>query len=169
MSDITTTDELTTSYEPTYEETYEETTGNTIAGNPNDEMYEKNIQKDYLNSINNQNTQLENQINYLNGTYSADNQKIVYEQSQINFWIRINFWLLYTYILLALIYAIKLFAYGTGTLRGKIFWYLHILFLPYLAIYIELAVYLFLTYIYDWVTGKPFVMWNYFTSYPPFV
>ena len=112
---------------------------------------------------------MNNNITYLQGLYSADNQKIAYEQQHITYWVSINFWLFYIYVLLALIYAFKLFGYGTGSLKMKIFWYLHILLLPYFAIYTELAVYLFLSYLYAWVTGQPFVVWNYFTSYPSIV
>ena len=129
----------------------------------------KNLQNHFLNAIHNQNTSLQNNITYMSGLYSGDNQKIAYEQQLVNYWVRINFWLFYIYVILALIYSFKLFAYGSGKLSGKIFWYLHILFLPYLAIYTEIALYLFLSYVYSWITGTPFVVWNYFTSYPPIV
>lgn len=139
-----------------YENTYSD------KSNPNN-MY-------YLTSLQNQNKSLRDNITYLNGNYSSDNQKFLYEQQHITYWVAVNFWLFYIYMILAVLYGFIYFLYdGEGSLSVKILWYLHVFFYPYLIIYTELASFLFLTYIYCWVVGQPFTLWKYFTSYPSIV
>jgi len=129
---------------------------------------EKNS-KYFLTSIQTQNKSLKDAISHLSGNYSSDNQNFLYQQQHNLYWMAVNFWLFYIYMILAVIYGIIYFIYGEGTLGGKIFWYLHVFFYPYLIIYTELASYLFLTYIYCWIFGEPFTLWKYFTSYPSLV
>jgi len=124
----------------------------------------------YLTSIQNQNKSLRDNLTYLNGNYSSDNQKFLYEQQHITYWVAVNFWMFYIYVILAVIYGIIYFLYdGDSSLGIKILWYLHVFFYPYLIIYIEIALFLFLTYVYCWVVGQPFTVWKYFTSYPPII
>lgn len=120
----------------------------------------------YLKSIQNQNKSLNDNINYLGGNFSSDNQKFLYQQQHILYWTAANFWMFYIYMILAVVYGLILFIYKEGGLGGKIFWYLHVFFYPYLAIYSEIAGFLFFMYVYCWVVGQPFTVWKYFTSYP---
>jgi hypothetical protein len=53
--------------------------------------------------------------------------------------------------------------------KMKVFWYLHIIFLPYLAIYVELVLYLLWGYFYSWVNMIPYSPWRSYTNYPPIV
>ena len=123
----------------------------------------------YLKSIQNQNKSLNDNINYLGGNFSSDNQKFLYQQQHILYWTAVNFWMFYIYMVLAVVYGLILFIYKEGRLGMKIFWYLHVFFYPYLAIYCEIAGFLFFMYVYCWVVGQPFTVWKYFTSYPSLV
>jgi hypothetical protein len=123
----------------------------------------------YLKSIQNQNKSLNDNINYLSGNFSSDNQKFLYQQQYILYWTAANFWMFYIYMVLAVVYGLILFIYKEGGLGMKIFWYLHVFFYPYLAIYCEIAGFLFFMYVYCWVVGQPFTVWRYFTSYPSIV
>jgi hypothetical protein len=123
----------------------------------------------YLKSIQNQNKSLNDNINYLSGNFSSDNQKFLYQQQYILYWTAANFWMFYIYMVLAVVYGLILFIYKEGGLGGKIFWYLLVFFYPYLAIYCEIAGFLFFMYVYCWVVGQPFTVWRYFTSYPSIV
>lgn len=123
----------------------------------------------YLKSIQNQNKSLNDNMNYLGGNFSSDNQKFLYQQQHILYWTAVNFWMFYIYMVLAVVYGLILFIYKEGGLGGKIFWYLHVFFYPYLAIYCEIALFLFFMYVYCWVVGQPFTVWRYFTSYPSIV
>ena len=135
---------------------------------PNQEL--ENNNKRYLTSVQNQNKSLNDNINFLGGSYSSDNQKFLYEQQYILYWVAVNFWLFYIYMILAVVYGLIYFLYNKeGSLGIKILWYLHVFFYPYLAIYCEIAGYLFFTYLYCWFVGQPFTVWKYFTSYPPIV
>lgn len=138
-------------------------------GNDKNNQDIKNNNKNYLTSIQTQNKSLKDAISHLSGNYSSDNQNFLYEQQHITYWTAVNFWMFYIYMFLAVVYGIIYFIYGEGTLGGKIFWYLHVFFYPYLIIYTELASYLFLTYVYCWMVGQPFTLWKYFTSYPSIV
>ena len=119
----------------------------------------------YLKSIQNQNKSLNDNMNYLGGNFSSDNQKFLYQQQHILYWTAVNFWMFYIYMVLAVVYGLILFIYKEGGLGMKILWYLHIFFYPYLAIYCEIALFLFFMYVYCWVVGQPFTVWRYFTSY----
>ena len=123
----------------------------------------------YLAGIQNQNQTLDKNIKYLKGAYSTDKQKFNYEKQHINYWLGYNFWLFYIYMFIAIIYGVIYFLFIKKDIYVKIFWYLHVFFYPYLIMYTEIALYLFFTYLYDWIAGKPFTMWHYFTSYPPIV
>jgi hypothetical protein len=123
----------------------------------------------YLKSIQNQNKSLNDNIKYLSGNFSSDNQKFLYQQQYILYWTAANFWMFYIYMVLAVVYGLILFIYKEGGLGMKIFWYLHVFFYPYLAIYCEIALFLFFMYVYCWVVGQPFTVWRYFTSYPSIV
>jgi hypothetical protein len=123
----------------------------------------------YLKSIQNQNKSLNDNINYLSGNFSSDNQKFLYQQQYILYWTAANFWMFYIYMVLAVVYGLIFFIYKEGGLGGKIFWYLLVFFYPYLAIYCEIALFLFFMYVYCWVVGQPFTVWRYFTSYPSIV
>lgn len=123
----------------------------------------------YLKSIQNQNKSLNDNTNYLSGNFSADNQKFLYQQQHILYWTAVNFWMFYIYMVLAVVYGLIFFIYKEGGLGGKIFWYLLVFFYPYLAIYCEIAGFLFFMYVYCWVVGQPFTVWRYFTSYPSIV
>lgn len=123
----------------------------------------------YLKSIQNQNKSLNDNTNYLSGNFSSDNQKFLYQQQHILYWTAVNFWMFYIYMVLAVVYGLILFIFKEGGLGMKIFWYLHVFFYPYLAIYCEIAGFLFFMYVYCWVVGQPFTVWRYFTSYPSIV
>jgi hypothetical protein len=123
----------------------------------------------YLKSIQNQNKSLNDNTNYLGGNFSSDNQKFLYQQQHILYWTAVNFWMFYIYMVLAVVYGLILFIFKEGGLGMKIFWYLHVFFYPYLAIYCEIALFLFFMYVYCWVVGQPFTVWRYFTSYPSIV
>ena len=124
----------------------------------------------YLTSIQNQNKSLNDNIAFLGGSYSSDNQKFLYEKQHILYWVSVNFWLFYIYMFLAVVYGLIYFLYDKEESLGfKIFWYLHVLFYPYLIIYTELATFLFLSYVYCWSVGQPFTVWKYFTSFPSIV
>ena len=123
----------------------------------------------YLKSIQNQNKSLNDNMNYLGGNFSSDNQKFLYQQQHILYWTALNFWMFYIYMGLAIVYGLILFIFKEGGLGGKIFWYLHVFFYPYLAMYCEIAGFLFFMYVYCWVVGQPFTVWRYFTSYPSIV
>lgn len=120
----------------------------------------------YLKSIQNQNKSLNDNTNYLSGNFSSDNQKFLYQQQHILYWTAVNFWMFYIYMVLAVVYGLILFIFKEGRLGMKILWYLHVFFYPYLAIYCEIAGFLFFMYMYSWVVGQPFTVWKYFTSYP---
>ena len=123
----------------------------------------------YLKSIQNQNKSLNDNTNYLSGNFSSDNQKFLYQQQHILYWTAVNFWMFYIYMVLAVVYGLIFFIYKEGGLGMKIFWYLHVFFYPYLAMYCEIAGFLFFMYVYCWVVGQPFTVWRYFTSYPSIV
>lgn len=123
----------------------------------------------YLKSIQNQNKSLNDNTNYLSGNFSSDNQKFLYQQQHILYWTAVNFWMFYIYMVLAVVYGLIFFIYKEGGLGRKIFWYLLVFFYPYLAIYCEIAGFLFFMYVYCWVVGQPFTVWRYFTSYPSIV
>lgn len=122
------------------------------------------------NTVGNQNHSLVENLQYLKNKNSADQQKIFYQQLQTQYLIIINFYLFYLFMILAFIWGYYWFFVKTGyTIYMKWFWYLHIFFYPYFAIYVEFASYLIGKFILSWINGNPFYFWNNYTSYPPIV
>jgi len=122
------------------------------------------------NTIHSQNQSLDENLQLLKNTNSADQQKIFYQQLQTQYLVIINFYLFYLFLLLSLVWGYYWFFVKEGyNIYMKWFWYLHVIFYPYLAIYFEFVLYLTGGFIFSWFNGNPFYPWNNYTSYPPIV
>ena len=122
-------------------------------------------------TVRKQNNSLDENLRYLQNKNSADQQKIHYQQLQTEYLIILNFYLLYLFMALALVWGyFWFFVRKTNmTIYSKWFWYLHVFFYPYLAIYFEFVTYLLIRYVISLINGNPFYPWNNYTSYPPIV
>jgi len=120
------------------------------------------------NTVINQNKSITENLNYMKNKNSAAQQKIVYLQLQADYMVFINFYLFYFFMFLAVIFGFYFFTVKKGyTTYMKIFWYLHLFFLPYLLVYSEFVGYYILKFIFSWITGSPYLPWHNYTSFPP--
>ena len=128
----------------------------------------KNPQEALNKTVSNQNKSITENLNYMKNKNSADQQKIVYLQLQADYMVFINFYLYSFFMFLAIIFGFYFFTVKKGyTTNMKIFWYLHIFFLPYLLIYCEFVTYYILKFVFSWITGSPYLPWHNYTSFPP--
>ena len=128
----------------------------------------KNPRKALDKTVSNQNKSITENLNYMKNKNSADQQKIVYLQLQADYMVFINFYLYSFFMFLAIIFGFYFFTVKKGyTTFMKIFWYLHIFFLPYLLIYCEFVTYYILKFVFSWITGSPYLPWHNYTSFPP--
>jgi hypothetical protein len=130
----------------------------------------KNILGSVKKTIGTQNQSLTENLQYLKNKNSADQQKIFYQRLQTQYLIIINFYLFYLFMILSVIWGYNWFFVKTGySIYMKCFWYLHVFFYPYLAIYFEFVLYLLGKFFVSWINSNPFYFWNNYTSYPPIV
>ena len=123
---------------------------------------------DITNTITNQNKSLSENLKYLQNTNSADQQQVYYNDLQTEFLHVLNFYLFYLYLSLAVFFGYYWFYTKKGySFNLKIFWYLHVIFLPYLLIYCEFVIFYIFNFVYFWITGTPFYPWRNYTFYPP--
>ena len=117
-----------------------------------------------------QNNTIEENLQFLQNKNSADQQKIYYQQIQTQYLLIFNFYLFYLYVVLAVIWGVYWFFVKNGySTYLKWFWYLHVIFYPYLAVYFEFVLYYIWGFVTSWFNGNPFYPWNNYTSYPPIV
>ena len=120
------------------------------------------------NTVINQNKSITENLNYMKNKNSADQQKIVYLQLQADYMVFINYYLFSFFMFLAIIFGFYFFTVKKGyTTFMKIFWYLHLFFLPYLLVYCEFVTYYILKFVFSWITGSPYLPWHNYTSFPP--
>jgi hypothetical protein len=120
------------------------------------------------NTITNQNKSLNENLKYLQNINSADQQQVYYNDLQTEFLHVLNFYLFYLYLILAVFFGYYWFYMKKGySFYLKIFWYLHVIGLPYLLIYSEFVAFYMFNFVYFWITGTPFYPWRNYTSYPP--
>jgi hypothetical protein len=132
------------------------------------QSFVKNRRKALNNTVSNQNKSITENLNYMKNKNSADQQKIVYLQLQADYMVFINYYLFSFFMFLAIIFGFYFFTVKKGyTTNMKIFWYLHLFFLPYLLIYCEFVTYYILKFVFSWITGSPYLPWHNYTSFPP--
>ena len=109
------------------------------------------IQKDFLNS---QNNQLNAKIKTIEEETTTNNQKINYMLESIHTYKQINYYLFILYYIFVIIVAYKLFRSKNGNIYMNVFYLLCFSIFPYVIYPLEINIYNLVLYIYAFINGN---------------